>query len=309
MKGIVVKSTGSWYLVRTEDGKILECRIKGVLRIHGIKSTNPVAVGDRVSFEMENDEKGIISGVEERKNYIIRRSTNLSKQTQILAANIDMAYLFATVINPRTSEGFIDRFLMTAEAYSIPATIIINKKDIYDKSGLEFAEHLLKIYSGIGYPAMLLSTLNAGDVKALIQLCKGKVNLFAGHSGTGKTTMLNSMEPSFSLKTGIISEAHFKGKHTTTFAEMHALSEGGYVIDTPGIKEFGIVHVEKNELSHFFPEIFKTSPECKFTTCLHVNEPKCAVIRAVEEGKIAVSRYNSYLNIISGTELDKEYSD
>lgn len=304
MTGIVIKSTGSHYNVLTEKGTTVECRIKGKLRLEGIKATNPVAVGDQVS--LENDS---ITDVLPRKNYIIRRATNLSKQTHILAANIDRAYLIVTLALPKTSTGFIDRFLITAEAYRIPATIIFNKIDIYTDDGKEEVSYLKGVYEKIGYECFTVSALDRNDVAFLREKMKNKINLVAGHSGVGKSTLISSIEPQLKLKVGALSESHDKGTHTTTFAEMFPLSGGGFVIDTPGIKEFGIVNVDKNELYHFFPEIFAKAAECKYGTCLHVNEPKCAVIEAVEKEEIAPSRYNSYLGIVSGDELEKKYRD
>ena len=314
MIGIVLKSTGSWYLVRTKDGKVLQCRIRGVLKLQGSKATNPVAVGDKVEVEIEveadaGEGKGVITDVKDRKNYIIRRSTNLSKQTHVLAANVDRMYILATVTNPRTSPGFIDRLLVTAEAYQIPATLLINKQDIYSEEDLEAARDWVELYGQIGYECILFSALNSKDVDALRKKMSGCTNLITGHSGTGKTTLINALEPGLGLKIGTISEAHSKGTHTTTFAEMHELSSagGGWLIDTPGIKEFGIVNVEKTELSHFFPEIFRKSKECKFNGCLHLHEPKCAVVEAVENGEIALSRYETYLNILEGEELKTKW--
>ena len=303
MNGIVTKSTGSWYTVLTENG-FRECRIKGRLRLEGIKATNPVAVGDQV--ELLDDS---IVGIRPRKNYIIRKATNLSRQTHVLAANIDRAWLLVTLALPRTSTGFIDRFLVTAEAYRIPVTLLFNKTDIYTDEGLEELSFLRSVYEKIGYECFALSSLNAQDVESLKEKMKDRVNLVAGHSGVGKSTLINALEPGLELKTGELSEAHDKGMHTTTFAEMFRLSNGGFIIDTPGIKEFGIVNVEKNELYHFFPEIFKKASGCKYGTCLHVNEPRCAVIEAVKKEEIAASRYNSYLGILTSGELDKKYND
>ena len=304
MKGVVIKSTGSWYTVLAESGEKVECRTKGKLRLEESKATNPIAVGDNVIFQNDSIEE-----ILPRKNYIIRKATNLSKQTHVIAANIDRAYLLVTLALPKTSTGFIDRFLMTAEAYQIPSTIIFNKTDIYTDEGLEELNFLKAIYEKIGYECFSVSAREEESVTFLKEKLKGKVNLVAGHSGVGKTTLINALQPGLDLKTAAISESNSKGIHTTTFAEMFLLDNGGFIIDTPGIKEFGVVNVEKNELSLFFPEIFKKSSECKFSSCLHVNEPKCAVIEAVEREEIAVTRYNSYLGIIEGDELGKKYND
>jgi len=308
VKGTVIKSTGSWYAVLDENGTEVVCRIKGKFRMDGIKSTNPVAVGDHVEYDPE-DGKGVIHTISPRKNYIIRRSTNLSKQSHIIAANIDRAYLVVTLVMPKTSTGFIDRFLATAEAYRIPVTILFNKKDMYVGTGRAEVDYLLDVYQKIGYECFCISAFDAQDVSALKERMKGKVNLFSGHSGVGKTTLVNHLDDTLLLKTSQLSDAHDKGKHTTTFAEMFRLSSGGFVIDTPGLKEFGLFDIKKEELSHFFPDIFKVSSGCKFNTCMHINEPKCAVIAAVEKEEIAPSRYYSYLGIVSGEELQKEYDD
>lgn len=308
MKGIVMKSTGSWYTVMSEEHEKLECRIRGSFRLKGIKSTNPVAVGDHVTIEKEPGEgTAVITGVDDRKNYIIRKSTNLSKQTHIIAANIDQAFLVATLVMPRTSTGFIDRFLVTAEAYGIPANIIFNKADLYDAELNDYLEDLVAIYELSGYKCYIVSAFNEADIQTLLELMTGKTNLVAGHSGVGKSTLINALEPDLGLKTGVISETHSKGKHTTTFAEMFGLSNGGFIIDTPGIKEFGLVDIEKTELGHYFPEIRDRMNDCQFNNCLHVNEPKCAVRAAVEEGLIAESRYQNYLNMLNSEEMEEEY--
>lgn len=309
MKGVVIKSTGSWYTVLAEDRKRYESRIRGSFRLKGIKSTNPVAVGDHVTIEAEGAENAVITGVDERKNYIIRKSTNLSKQTHIIATNIDQAFLVATLVLPRTSTGFIDRFLVTAEAYGIPANIIFNKADLYDDELNDYLEDLVAIYELSGYKCYVVSSFNEGDVQTLREVMKDKVNLVAGHSGVGKSTLINAIEPNLKLKVGEISEVHSKGKHTTTFAEMFELSNGGFIIDTPGIKEFGLVDIEKQELGHYFPEIRERMNDCQFNNCLHVNEPKCAVRVAVEEGLIAESRYENYLKMLNSEEMDAEEYD
>ncbi len=313
MKGIVIKSTGNWYSVLSEGGQKIKCRIKGRLRIEGYKSTNPIAVGDHVAFALEGDGNGIISEVEKRKNCIIRKSKNLSKQSHILATNVDQAMLVVTLAVPKTSFGFIDRFLATAEAYSIPAIIIFNKADIFEGDDFLMDEliKVMSIYEKIGYKCYSVCSTKMKQEKReeIISLLKDRITLLSGHSGVGKSTFINTIEPSLDLKTQKLSETHDKGMHTTTFTEMHLLSFGGYIIDTPGIKEFSLVNMNKHEISHFFHEIFKKSSECKFNTCLHISEPKCAVLEAVEKGEIALSRYHSYLSIISGEEVIKEYND
>jgi ribosome biogenesis GTPase len=309
MNGVVIKSTGSWYTVLNEDNQVLECRIKGVFRTKDIKSTNPIAVGDRVSFEVEGDGKGVIHAIAERKNYIIRKSINLSKQSHILAANIDQALLVVTLAMPRTSFGFIDRFLLTAEAYHIPVTIVFNKTDLFEKEAVLMKEldDFMAVYKTIGYTCYKASAFQKSDIELLRNLTKDKITLIAGHSGVGKSTLVNAMDDQLALKVGEISDAHSKGKHTTTFAEMHQLTYGGFIIDTPGIKELGLVDMEKEELTDYFPEMRALKSDCKFNNCLHVNEPKCAIIKAVEDGKIAPSRYHTYLGIMNGEELETEF--
>lgn len=309
MNGVVIKSTGSWYSVLADNGSSIECRIKGLFRIKGIKTTNPIAVGDRVEFEVNSEGNGMIHKIEDRKNYIIRKSINLSKQSHILAANLDQAILVATLAFPRTSAGFIDRFLLTAEAYRIPAVLVFNKMDLFedDENLMNSLNDFVSIYEKIGYTCYKVSATNKNDIEVLKTLTKDKVSLVAGHSGVGKSTLVNALDSRLDLKVGEISDAHFKGKHTTTFAEMHHLSYGGFIVDTPGIKELGLVDMEKEEIAGYFPEMFAVKSNCKFNNCLHVNEPKCAVIAAVESGDIAVSRYNSYLGIINGEELEITY--
>lgn len=308
MQGIVLKSTGSWYLVKSENDGHIECRIKGVFRLKGIKATNPVAVGDRVEFEYDDKKNtGVITKLQERKNYIIRRSTKLSKQFHIIAANIDQAFILAAVHLPRTSPGFIDRFLAVAEAYSIPVKIIFNKKDVCDEKEKQAMQELVRIYENAGYSCHVISSFDKTDQELVKTMLKGKTTLLAGHSGVGKSTLINSIEPRLDLKTAELSETHLKGTHTTTFAEMHALSFGAFIIDTPGIKEFGMIDFEKQELAHYFPEMRRRMHLCKFNNCLHLNEPGCAVLQAVDSGEIAASRYTTYLNIMNGDELLKEY--
>jgi ribosome biogenesis GTPase len=302
MTGVVIKSTGSWYIIRTyDDDKIYECRIRGKFRLSGIKSTNPVTVGDIVGFELEkNSNNGIITKIHDRKNYIIRKSVNLSKQTHIIAANIDQVFLLVTLENPPTYTPFIDRFLATAEAYSIPAIIIFNKIDIYDKKLAEQKQQLEKIYRAIGYECLDISAIEKINIGKLKIMMKDRVSMFSGHSGVGKSTLINTIYPELGLKTAEISTQHKQGQHTTTFAEMFSLPFGGYIIDTPGIKGFGVVDFEKDEVGDFFPEIFALKQHCKFNNCLHVNEPDCAIKLAVEKGDIAKSRYNSYLQLLEG---------
>ncbi|REE83193.1 ribosome biogenesis GTPase [Lutibacter oceani] len=303
MKGVVTKSTGSWYTVFTDEGTSIDCRLKGKFRIKGIKSTNPVAVGDYVKFEYEEGkETGVINKIFDRKNYIIRKSVKLSKQTHIIAANIDIAFLLVTIDNPPTFTGFIDRFLATAEAYNIPVVLLFNKLDIYSDDELEKLAMLDAIYTDIGYKCIAISaTKNIGidEVKALM---KNKTTMFSGHSGVGKSTLINAIEPSLNLKTKEVSKQHKQGMHTTTFAEMFQLSFGGFIIDTPGIKGFGVVDFEPHQITDYFPEFFKLKSKCKFNNCLHINEPKCAIKEAVENGEIAYSRYNSYLQMVEGDE-------
>ncbi|MGZ4096346.1 MAG: ribosome small subunit-dependent GTPase A [Bacteroidia bacterium] len=303
MQGTVIKSTGSNYLVRV-NGEIYNCKLKGKLRLDGRKTTNPTAVGDIVDIELENETEGNIINIHPRKNYIIRKSLNLSKQAHILASNMDQAVLIATLVAPRTSLGFIDRFLITAEAYRIPAKIIFNKSDLLDEELLEMQKQVMKIYQHVGYECFSVSSYDKKQIEQLREIFKNKLTLIAGHSGVGKSTFINALEPSLTIKTGEISSAHLKGMHTTTFAELHPLSFGGDIIDTPGIKELGLVEMKKEEVGHYFPEIRARMNDCKFNNCLHVNEPKCAVREAYEKGEIAPERYESYLKILSGEEMD-----
>lgn len=303
MQGLVIKSTGSWYQVHAEDGVNYDCRIKGKFRIKGIQTTNPIAVGDVVDFEMEpNSGNGVINNLHERKNYIIRKSINLSRQSQIIAANMDQAFLVVTLVSPRTSLGFIDRFLATAEAYHISSSLIFNKLDLFNEAGLEILEEYKSIYENIGYPCYAVSALEGTNMQQLQDLLKEKTTLFSGHSGVGKSSLINVLLPGRDIKTGEVSESSDKGQHTTTFAEMHQLPFGGYLIDTPGIRELGIFDIRPEELGHYFREIRDRMQDCKFHNCRHVNEPGCAVMKAVEEGEIEISRYESYLSIYHGNE-------
>ena len=303
MQGLVIKSTGSWYQIRATDGKRYDCRIKGKFRIKGIQTTNPIAVGDQVAFDMEpNADTGVIHTLLDRKNYIIRKSINLSKQAQIIAANMDQAFLIVTLASPRTSLGFIDRFLATAEAYSIPTVLIFNKLDLFSEEGLEFLGEYKSIYENIGYPCYEVSAIEGTNLPQIEALLKDKVTLFSGHSGVGKSSLINALMPGQNIKTGAISEASDKGQHTTTFAEMHEFPFGGFLIDTPGIRELGIFDIRPTELSHYFREMRALLNHCRFNNCRHVNEPGCAIMKAVQEGEIEPSRYESYLSIYHGNE-------
>ncbi len=296
--GVVIKSTGSWFNVQNYDGEIIPCRIRGRIRLDGIRSTNPVAVGDRVKYDFDPQTKnGVITEICDRKNYIIRRSTNLSKQTQIIAANIDQAILMVTINYPVTTYLFIDRFLASCQAYRIPCVIIFNKIDQYCDEENEMLSIYRDIYENIGYKTMSISATEQESLEDVKELLKDKTSLISGHSGVGKSTLINKLEPGLDLKTAAISDVHLTGRHTTTFAEMHPFSFGGYVIDTPGIRGFGLADVEKEELYHFFVEFFEYSKNCHFHNCQHLNEPNCAVKDAVENGEIAESRYDSYASI------------
>lgn len=297
MQGVVVKSTGSWYSVLTNDGVQLDCRIRGKFRIQGLKSTNPVAVGDRVLLDL-NGEDYLISKILERKNYIIRKSVNLSKQVHIIAANIDQAFLIVTLASPTTSVGFIDRFLVTAEAYQIPTVLVFNKVDLYDEFDREYHDEIVQMYTNSGYECIETSALDQMNIDLLTTKMTAKVTLLSGHSGVGKSTLVNVIDPVLDLVTQQVSEAHNKGMHTTTFAEMYPLHFGGFIIDTPGIKGFGLVDVSEFELADYFPEILRLKGQCKFHNCKHVNEPKCAVKEAVALDEIHPVRYDSYLSIL-----------
>ncbi|MDR0843896.1 MAG: ribosome small subunit-dependent GTPase A [Tannerella sp.] len=305
MHGLVIKNTGSWYSVRTEDGQLVECKIKGNFRLKNIQSTNPVVIGDRVRIEINNEGTAFITVIEERKNYMIRRSSNLSKQAHILAANIDQAMLVVTVNYPQTTTVFIDRFLATAEAYQIPVKLVFNKIDRYDEGDVEYMDGLMRLYTSIGYSCFAICALTGEGLEELREILTNKITLLSGHSGVGKSTIINYLLPGSHLKTGVISEYHKKGMHTTTFSEMIPLSDGGYLIDTPGIKGFGTIEMEGVEVAHYFPEIFKHSADCRFHNCTHRHEPGCAVLQAVKNHYISESRYKSYLNILEDKEENK----
>lgn len=303
-KAIVIKSTGSWYTVRRESGESVDCRIRGKLRMEGIRTTNPVSVGDIVDIE-EGVEGFMIAKIHPRRNYIIRRSTNLSKESHIIASNVDQAMLVTTVNHPVISTVFIDRFLATAEAYSIPAVIVFNKKDIYDAEDMLMLGGLRMIYEKIGYRCVTASAETGEGAEVLAELLHNKTTVLSGMSGVGKSSLINRVEPAVNLRTATISNAHDSGKHTTTFAEMFPLKDGGFIIDTPGLRSFGMIDMKKEELSHFFPEIFEASSECRFNNCTHIHEPGCAVLAKVETDEISESRYVSYLSMME--EEDGKY--
>lgn len=300
-KGKVLKSTGKWYIVELPDGTVMDCRIRGKIRLDGLRTTNPIAVGDVVILANERDDegKGLILDFEKRENYIVRKSTNLSKQMQILAANVDRAYLIVTIKNPVTHLAFIDRFLVSAESFRIPTTLLINKIDLYNEDELEYAEALAYMYDSIGYPAKLVSTSDPSTVLHLRDEIRGKQVMISGHSGVGKSTLVNALDPQLDLRTGEISKAHLQGQHTTTFAEMHKLSSGGYIIDTPGIRAFGIIDLDRDVISHYFPEMRERMHACKFHNCRHLNEPHCAIKAALETGEIYESRYETYVQLMT----------
>ena len=305
MKGLVIKNTGSWYTVRTDDGRDVESKVKGNFRLKEIRSTNPVSVGDRVDIDINNEGTAFITRIEDRKNYIIRRASNLSKQSHIIAANLDQAMLIVTVNYPITTTVFIDRFLATAEAYSVPVKLVFNKIDRYKGEDKEYLDALINLYTTIGYPCSTLCAKTEEGLDALKAELKDKITLLSGHSGVGKSTIINKLVPGVNLRTGDISEYHNKGMHTTTFSEMIPLPEGGYLIDAPGIKGFGTIEMETAEISHYFPEIFKFSEDCRFNNCSHRHEPGCAVLQALEDHYISESRYKSYLSILEDKEESK----
>jgi ribosome biogenesis GTPase len=305
MKGLVVKNTGSWYQVKTVDGDLFECKIKGNFRLKEIRSTNPIAVGDIVEFEKNVDGTAMIHAINDRRNYIVRRSSNLSKHFQILAANLDMVALIVTINYPETSLVFIDRFLATAEAYRVPACIVFNKIDRYTIDEMKYLDALVHLYNTLDYPTYKVSAKQSVNIDDLMLFLSGKKTLFSGNSGVGKSTLINSIAPHSLAKTGEISSYHNKGMHTTTFSEMFELLSGGHIIDTPGIKGFGTIDMEEAEIGHYFKEIFAVSSKCKFANCTHVHEPGCAVLSAVENHTISLSRYQSYLSVLKDCDEGK----
>jgi ribosome biogenesis GTPase / thiamine phosphate phosphatase len=307
LEGIVTRTTGSFHMIRLDDGTVLNCKLKGNLRITGIRTTNPVAVGDRVEVECQPDKQlGFITRILERDNYIIRRATKLSKESHIIAANMDQAVLVATIAFPRTSTGFIDRFLVTSEAYHIPAVLVFNKVDLYTDELLEALDELEFIYISAGYPVCRVSAITGEGMASLRSILKDRVSLMAGHSGVGKSTLINVLEPLLDLKVMEISSYHLKGQHATTFAEMFPLTGGGYIIDTPGIKEFGLTDFNRQEVAERFPEMRAIMHECRYSNCTHTREPGCSVIKAFEEGRIPASRYENYLRIFYGRDWDED---
>ncbi len=308
MKALVIRNTGSWYVVKDlETGTEVNCKIKGNFRLKRIRTTNPVAVGDRVTVAVNSDGTGYITAIEPRRNYIIRRASNLSKESHILAANIDCAVLIVTLFHPTTSTTFIDRFLATAEAYRVPAIIVINKTDLLGEDDLEYLDAVTYLYRSIGYTVLHLSAKTGDGIDRLMQELKGKISLMSGNSGVGKTTIINDLIPGLDLKTAEISEMHDTGIHTTTFSEMFQLpgDDAGYIIDTPGVRGFGTIEMNRNEVAHYFPEIFEIGHQCRYGDCTHTHEPHCAVLEALEEQRIAQSRYNSYLSILEDCDPDK----
>lgn len=308
MEALIIKNTGSWYVARTDDGTEIDCKIKGNFRLKGIRSTNPIAVGDRVNISVNESGTAFITDILPRKNYIIRRASNLSKESHILASNLDQALLIVTLSHPTTSLTFIDRFLATAEAYRVPAIIVINKIDLLtEPEDIELLDAVSYLYKSIGYKVVTTSAKTGDGIDALRSLLSGKTTLISGNSGVGKTTLINDLIPGLDLRTAAISEVHDTGTHTTTFSEMFRLpgTDGGYLIDTPGVRGFGTIEMDEYEASHFFPEIFKIGADCRFNNCTHTHEPHCAVIKALEEGLIAQSRYTSYLSILEDSNPDK----
>ena len=300
MRGLVVKSTGSWYDVRTKEGKIIKCRIRGKFKIAGIKVTNPIAVGDRVEFDLEANGQGIIHSIHERKNYLIRRSTRKTAFGHILASNLDLAIVVATITFPKTSLGFIDRFLISAESFRIPSLLVFNKSDMWTNEAWEFTNYLQKIYSAVNVDFMSMSAKDGNNVELFKDKIRGKTSLMAGHSGVGKSTILNLLSPDINQKTDEVSTFANKGIHTTTFAEMFETEKGTFIIDTPGIKELGLIDIYNEEINHFFPEMRDLFGKCRFYNCTHTHEPGCAVIESVEKGKISISRYESYISMMEG---------
>ena len=305
MRGLVIKNTGSWYTVRTDDGQIIESKIKGNFRLKGIRSTNPVAVGDNVEIVCNQEGTAFITSISDRRNYIIRKSQNLSKQSHIIAANIDQAFLIVTVNRPQTSTKFIDRFLATAEAYSVPVTIVFNKNDLLSTEERHLQQMMIDLYETVGYDCIVVSAVTGEGIDVLGTRLKDRITLLSGHSGVGKSTLINRLLPGVNLRTAEISDAHNTGMHTTTFSEMLLLPDGGYIIDTPGIKGFGTFNMEPEELTSYFKEIFRFSKDCRFNNCSHTHEPGCAVLKAVEEHYISESRYQSYLSMLEDKDENK----
>lgn len=305
MQGLVIKNTGSWYIVRTDDGSSYECKVKGNFRLRGIRSTNPVAVGDRVDIVVNAEGRAFIKEIADRSNYIIRRSSNLSKQSHILAANVDQAFLVVTVNYPETSTTFIDRFLASAEAYRVPVVLVFNKCDLLDEAEQQLQDYLIAVYESIGYSCLRTNATDSVTRKQLLPLLQGRTTLFSGNSGVGKSTLLNTLIPGANLRTAAISEAHNKGMHTTTFSEMLAVEGGGWLIDTPGIKGFGTFDMEREELTGYFRDLFHYAGQCRFDNCTHTHEPGCAVLQALEEHRIAPSRYQSYLSMLDDKDESK----
>ncbi len=313
MKGLVIRNTGYSYTVKAEDGNIFDCKVKGNFRIRGIRTTNPVAIGDRVEFtpekpadaDIEQARQGLITALEDRKNYIIRKSTNLSKQSHIIAANVDLCFLIVTITQPETSLTFIDRFLASAEAYRVPVTLVFNKVDVVDDEWQEYLDGVIRLYETIGYECRRISAKTGEGVEELRKELSGKIVCLSGNSGVGKSTLINALYPNLNLRTSEISDAYNTGKHTTTFSEMYEVEDGGYIIDTPGIKGFGTFNMQKEEIGHYFREIFHFSSVCRFNNCTHTHEPHCAVLEAVERHDISESRYNSYLSMLEDEKEDK----